>query len=73
MLRRNSEDHPVVGLTPHFERPLREDVEYYNCNLTHMALQRNAPLPRAPADAPAEELVGTAVLGGLHHTYRAAA
>jgi hypothetical protein len=46
MLRRDSEDHPVVGLTPHFERPLREDVEYYNRNLTHMAPKWIAPLLR---------------------------
>jgi hypothetical protein len=38
-----------------------------------MALERSAPYPREPAVTPADELVATPVLGGLHHSYRRAA
>lgn len=66
--------HNLIVLNEaHLERLLWEYVAYYNASRTHMALERNAPLPRAPASAPADELVSTPVLGGLHHTYRAAA
>lgn len=57
----------------HLERLLREYVAYYNTARTHMALERNAPIPRTPAAAPAAELRATPVLGGLHHTYTVAA
>ncbi|HEX5140104.1 MAG TPA: integrase core domain-containing protein [Dehalococcoidia bacterium] len=72
-LRRECTDHLIALNEAHLERLLWEYVAYYNASRTHMALERNAPLPRAPADGPADELVGTPVLGGLHHTYTRAA
>jgi putative transposase len=72
-LRRECTDHLIVLNEAHLERLLREYQAYYNASRTHMALERNAPEPRAPASAPADELVATPVLGGLHHSYRRAA
>ncbi len=65
----NCTDHLIALNAAHLQRLLRSYVEYYNRSRTHMALLRNAPFPRAPASAPANELVTTPVLGGLHHTY----
>ena len=72
-LRRECTDHVLVFHERQLERLLRHYVAYYNSSRTHSALERNAPYPRAPATAPAQELVATPVLGGLHHTYRRAA
>jgi putative transposase len=72
-LRRECTDHLIALNERHLERLLRTYAAYYNASRTHMALERNAPLPRAPARAPAGELLATPVLGGLHHTYAAAA
>jgi hypothetical protein len=52
---------------------LQEYTRYYQAERTHMALERNAPLPRVPASRPAQELSVTPALGGLHHRYRSAA
>jgi putative transposase len=72
-LRRECTDHLIALNERHLDRLLREYVTYYNATRTHMSLQRNAPLPRAPATRPAQELVAAPVLGGLHHRYRSAA
>ena len=72
-LRRECTDHLIVLSEAHLERLLREYVEYYNAQRTHLSLEQNAPCPRAPSTAPAQDLVGMPVLGGLHHTYRRAA
>jgi transposase InsO family protein len=68
-LRRECTDHVLALSAAHLERLLREYVVYYNASRTHMALERNAPVPRAPALTPAGELHATPVLGGLHHAY----
>jgi transposase InsO family protein len=72
-LRRECTDHMVALNEAHLEGLLREYIEYYNASRTHMALERNAPEPREAAIEPAEDLVGTPVLGGLHHVYERAA
>ncbi len=72
-LRRDCTDHLIALNAAHLQRLLREYVQYYNRSRTHMALERNAPFPRAPASAAADDLVTTPVLGGLHHTYARAA
>jgi hypothetical protein len=72
-LRRECTDHLLALNDRHLERLLREFVTPYNSTRTHVSLERNAPLPRAPAAMPATELRAVAVLGGLHHRYEAAA
>jgi hypothetical protein len=57
-LRRECTDHLLALNSRHLERFLREYVKYYNATRTHMSLQCNAPLPRAPAMRPASELRG---------------
>jgi putative transposase len=72
-LRRECTDHLIALNERHLEHLLREYAAYYNATRTHMSLQRNAPLPRAPASRPAADLRGIPVLGGLHHRYEVAA
>lgn len=72
-LRRDCTDHVLVFNEAHLERILRSYVVYYNASRTHLALERNAPIPRAPTSTPIHDLDATPVLGGLHHTYRRAA
>jgi len=71
--RRECTDHMLVWNERHLQRLLAEYVAYYNSERPHLSLERNAPLPRAPAAAPAAELLANPVLGGLHHRYRPAA
>ena len=70
-LRRECTDHALALNEQHLERVLREYVErYYNPSRPHLSLQGNSPLPRTRDPTPAAEIVGEAVLGGLHHRYR---
>jgi transposase InsO family protein len=73
-LRRELTDHVIAFNAVHLQRLLREYVErYYNPARPHMSLDGNAPLPRTREATPAEDVVATPVVGGLHHTYRRAA
>ena len=71
-IRRECLDHVVALGEGHLRRVLREYVAYYNESRCHMALDGNAPEPRAVAhgDGP---VVATPFLGGLHHRYSRAA
>ncbi len=58
----------------HLQRGLREYVEtFYNLARPHLSLDGNSPLPRTREATPADVVIATPVLGGLHHTYRRAA
>ena len=46
-------------------------VAYYD-QRPHTALDGNSPVPRR-VDSSEGDIIGTPVLGGLHHTYRRAA
>ena len=72
-LRRECTDHVIAWNERHLERALREYVEGYdNPSRPHLSLEGNSPLPRTRDPAPAAEIVGEPVLGGLHHRYRRA-
>jgi len=73
-LRRECTDHLLVLGERHLERALREYVgTFYNLARPHLSLDGNSPLPRTREATPAEVVIATPVLGGLHHTYRRAA
>jgi transposase InsO family protein len=73
-LRRECTDHVIALGARHLERVLREYVElYYNPSRPHLSLEGNSPIPRTRETTPAQDVIATPVLGGLHHTYRRAA
>ncbi len=71
-IRRECTDHVIAMGERHLVRVLREYVAYYNDYRPHTANAGNSPVPRS-VDRGDGEIIGTPVLGGLHHTYRRAA
>lgn len=57
----------------HLHRILTEYFAYYHHARTHLALGRNAPMPRAVEPPEKGEVVSMPYLGGLHHLYTRAA
>ena len=72
-IRRECLDHVIVLNEDHLHRILKEYFEYYHHARTHLALGRNAPMPRAVEPPAKGEVVSTPYLGGLHHLYTRAA
>ncbi len=70
-IRRDCTDHIIPMGEKHLLRVLREYVEYYNESRTHYSLDGNSPIER-PVER-SGDVVGTPVLGGLHHRYSRAA
>jgi len=72
-IRRECLDHVIVLNEDHLHRILTEYFAYYHHARTHLALGRNAPMPRAVEPPEKGEVVSTPYLGGLHHLYTRAA
>ena len=72
-IRRECLDHLIVLSERHLLRILGEYFEYYHRSRPHQSLDGNSPDPRNVESSDGRRVVGTAVLGGLHHTYRRAA
>ena len=70
-IRRECTDHIIALGERHLLRVLREFIAYYH-QRPHTNLAGNSPVPRCVARGDGD-VVGTPVLGGLHHTYRRAA
>jgi putative transposase len=68
-LRRELLDHLVVLGERHLLRLVRQHAKYYNEDRPHMALRRDAPVPRAVEPPSAGKIVGLPRVGGLHHRY----
>ena len=66
-MRRECLDQIVVFGEAHLRRVLSAYAAYYNQTRTHLALKKNAPLPRAVQRL--GSVVAIPVLGGLHHHY----
>lgn len=66
-IRRECLDHVIVLNADHLRRVLREYVEYYNSDRTHLALDKDSPNSRAVEVVGA--IISRPVLGGLHHRY----
>ncbi len=68
-LRRECLDHVIVL----DERPLGQILldyrRYYNRSQTHLALEKDAPEPRAMHERELGEVVAFPEVGGLHHRY----
>jgi putative transposase len=72
-IRRELLDHVIVLNESHLKRLLTEFVRYYHESRTHMALDDNAPIPRAVEPPDRGRVVATRYLAGLHHGYSRAA
>jgi len=68
-IRRELLDHVIVLNKVHFRRRLRAYLRYYHSSRTHLALQKDAPEPRAVEPPAHGRIVALPVVGGLHHRY----
>jgi hypothetical protein len=67
--RRELLDHVIVLNEGHLRRRLRSYLRYYHGSRTHLALEKDAPEPRA-VELPAHgRIVALPLVGGLHHRY----
>jgi len=67
--RRELLDHVIVLTEGHLRRRLRSYLRYYHGSRTHLALEKDAPEPRA-VELPAHgRIVALPLVGGLHHRY----
>ncbi len=67
--RRELLNHVIVLNEGHLRRRLRSYVRYYHGLRTHLALEKDAPKPRAVEPPAHGRIVALPLLGGLHHRY----
>ena len=67
--RRELFDHVIVLKETHLRRRLRSYLRYYHGSRTHLALEKDAPEPRAVEPPAHGRIVALPLLGGLHHRY----
>jgi transposase InsO family protein len=68
-LRRECLDHIIVVNERHLRRVLGAYLAYYNRTRTHLALSKDAPVPRAMSPPTDGNIIAIPQLGGLHHRY----
>lgn len=68
-IRRECLDHVIVLNERHLRRLLRAYLAYYNRTRTHLALSKDAPVPRATSPPTDGKIIAIPQLGGLHHRY----
>jgi putative transposase len=68
-LRRECLDHVIVWNERSLRRTLRQFVAYYHECRTHLSLDKDAPLPRAPQPPACGTIIQVPQVGGLHHHY----
>jgi len=68
-IRRELLDHVIVLNDGHLRRRLRSYLRYYNGSRTHLALDKDAPEPRALESADRGRILALPLVGGLHHRY----
>jgi transposase InsO family protein len=66
-IRRECLDHVVVFGDQHLRHILLSYINYHNEIRTHLSLEKDAPISRAPELA--GHILGRPILGGLHHQY----
>jgi putative transposase len=66
-IRRECLDHVVVLGRRHLRCRLESYVDYYHRSRTHLALAKDAPLPRGVM--PRGEIIALPQVGGLHYRY----
>ncbi len=68
-LRRDCLDHLLVWNERSLRRHLREYLAYYHAFRTHLALDKDTPVPRQVHAPGTGAIARVAHLGGLHHHY----
>ena len=68
-VRRECLDHVIIVNAAGLRRVLNAYVAYYTASRTHLALEKDAPLPRPVAPPTAGRVVAISQVGGLHHRY----
>ncbi len=68
-IRRECLDHIISWDDHHLRRRLKSYISYYNEARTHLALSKDAPVPRPGAGCSDGKIVAIAEVGGLHHRY----
>jgi len=68
-IRRECLDHIIVVNERHLRCVLGAYLAYYNRTRTHLALSKDAPVPRATLPPTDGQIVAIPQLGGLHHRY----
>ena len=68
-IRRELLDHVISLNEGHLRRRLRSYLRYYHGSRTHLALEKDAPEPRAVEPPELGRVVALPQVGGLHHRY----
>ena len=68
-IRRELLDHVIILNEQHLRRRLRSHLRYYHGSRTHLALEKDAPEPRAVEPPEIGRVVAVARVGGLHRRY----
>ena len=68
-IRRECLDHVIVLHESGLRRILKSYFEYYERSRTHLALAKDAPIPRAVQPPEMGEVFEFPQVGGLHHRY----
>jgi transposase InsO family protein len=73
--RRDLLDHVIVLNERHLKRLMRDYVQYFHEDRTHLSLAKETPASRAKENNPNAScwVVALPRVGGLHHRYRLAA
>jgi hypothetical protein len=61
--------HLIVFNERSLYRHIREFLDYYHQNRTHLSLKKDAPESRSIQPPECGRIIATPVLGGLHHRY----
>jgi putative transposase len=69
IIRRELLDHVIVLNEAHLRRRLRSYPRYYHSSRTHLALGKDAPVPRVVEAPERGRVVEMPEVGGLHHRY----
>jgi len=68
-VRRERLDHVIALNEQQLRRVLKSYLAYYNRTRTHLALGKDAPEPRSPANDDDGPIITIPEVGGLHHRY----
>jgi transposase InsO family protein len=68
-LRRECLDHLIVFSEAHLRRVLAWYVLYYQRARTHLALEKDAPVPRRVQRPTEGRVIAFPAVGGVHHRY----
>src|SRR2546421_903554 len=68
-IRRELLDHVIVLSEGHLRSRLHNYLRYYHGSRTHLALEKDAPEPRAVEPPELGRVVALPHVGGLHHRY----